>query len=291
VVVLVGRREYWGGGFWVVLFSKVFVPAWNGKSLGARRRDALVSRRSRFIFAPAKGNFMRSSLTALISCVAVGVVTLFGSNAAGGVLEWQAQVAAGTSAGYTRTHITSPIVDNIGTYSETTGGGISYEFIVNATNDGASSALLGTFENPPPIGDRAGLKWEQWQDTLHYGTTAFGVADFDSGVANTPNADTHVVYVNNGTDTLLYVNGSLAGTIAGSSPTLGGQQGIGQVYNPTGAHIDVLSGRIIGIAVYDAALSASEIGAHARAYFVPEPSSFMLLLLAGMLGIVQRRIS
>jgi hypothetical protein len=116
----------------------------------------------------------------------------------------------------------------------------------------------------------------------------FGVADFDSGVNNIPNFDTHVVFVNNATNTLLYVNGALAGTIAGSSPTLGGQQGIGQVYVPGGAHIDRLTGKIVGVAVYDAALSAAEILTHSRAYFVPEPTT-MLPLLAAAAGIRFRR--
>jgi hypothetical protein len=241
-----------------------------------QRGEGLISRKGRSTAVRAKGEFMRFILT----CVALGVMTFCVSPAAAGVLEWQAAVAAGSPAGYTRTHITSPIVDNIGTYSEA--GGVSYEFIVNATNDGVSSALMGTFENPAPVGDRAGLKWEQFNNTLHYGTTVFGVADFDSGVNNTPNVDTHVVFVNNGTDTLLYVNGGLATTIAGSSPTLGGQQGIGQVFVPSGAHIDRLTGRIIGVAVYDTALGAAEIADHARAYRIPEPSSLILLLVAAI---------
>jgi hypothetical protein len=230
---------------------------------------------------------MRSFPTALVLCVAFGVALFLVSPVAAGILEWQAQVAAGSPAGYSRTHITSPIVDNIGTYSEA--GGVSYEFIVNATNDGASSALMGTFANPAPVGDRAGLKWEQWPDTLNLGTTVFGVADFDSGVQNTPNVDTHVVFVNNGTDTLLYLNGSLAATIAGSSPTLGGEQGIGQVHVPGGTPIDRLTGRIIGVAVYDTALAASEIAAHARAYAIPEPASLVLLLLGAVAGLLRWR--
>jgi hypothetical protein len=118
----------------------------------------------------------------------------------------------------------------------------------------------------------------------------FGVADFDSGVKNIPNVDTHVVFVNNGTDTLLYVNGASAATIAGSSPTFSGNVGIGQAFAASGSHIDRLTGRIIGVAVYDSALPASEIAAHARAYLVPEPSSFVLLLGA-MLGMIRRRIA
>jgi hypothetical protein len=223
---------------------------------------------------------MRQSswLTSLVSFFSVCAFASFVSPASGALPEWLAQVAIGTPAGYSRTNISSPIVDNIGTYNETTNGGISYEFLVNATNDGVSSALMGTFENPPPVGDRAGLKWEQFNNTQHYGTTVFGVADNDSGVTNTPGVNTHLVFVNNATDTLLYVNGSLAATIAGSSPTLGGQQGIGQIFVPSGAHIDRLTGTIHGVAVYDAAMNAAEIAAHSRAFFIPEPSSLILLL-------------
>ena len=223
---------------------------------------------------------MTSTSRSLVTLVA-SVGLLCASNAArGGVAEWMAAVAAGTPAGYTNSNLTAPIVADIGTYSEATGGGITYEFLVNATNDGASSALIGTFENPPPVGDRAALKWEQWQDTLHYGATVFGVADFDSGVTNTPGVDTHLAFVNNGTDTVLYVNGALAGTIAGASPTLSGTVGIGQAYNPVGDHLDPLTGTILGVAVYDAALSAAEIAAHNAAFLIPEPGSILLAGLA-----------
>ncbi len=212
---------------------------------------------------------------------AVGVFSVLAAPVAGALVEWQAAVASGTPAGYANTNITSPIVADIGAYSEATGGGISYEFVVNATNDGASSALIGTFADPPAVGDRAAFKWEQWPDTGQYGTTIFGVVDNLSTAANTPGVDTHVVFVNNGTDTSLYVNGSLADSIAGT-PTIAGQVGIGQVYNPMGAHLDPLAGTIIGVAVYDAALTAEEIAAHAQAYYaIPEPGSWLLALLAG----------
>jgi hypothetical protein len=204
---------------------------------------------------------------------------MFVSPANGALTQWLAEVALGTPAGYTNTHITAPTVANIGTYSETTNGGVSYEFIVNATNDGASSALLGVFGDPAATGDLAALKWEQWPDTLNLGTTVFGVADFDSGVQNIPNVDTHVVFVNNGTDTLLYLNGALAATIAGSSPTFSGQVGIGQAFAASGNHIDRLTGKIVGLAIYDAALGAAEIASHARAAAIPEPSCLILSLM------------
>jgi hypothetical protein len=234
---------------------------------------------------------MRFSFTfrSLLSLIATGFLAAFVSPANANLSHWLAEVAAGTPAGYSRIGILSPTADNIGTYSETTNGGVSYEFIVNATNDGASSALMGVFNDPAATGDLAALKWEQWQDTLHLGTTVFGVADFDSGVNNIPNVDTHVVFVNNGTDTLLYVNGASAATIAGSSPTFSGQVGLGQAFAASGNHIDRLTGRIIGVAVYDAALSASEIAAHARAYAIPEPSTLILLLGVASGWLLRRR--
>jgi len=232
---------------------------------------------------------MRSRLTLnfLASLASLGVLVAVSAPASAGLPEWQAAVASGTPAGYTNTNITSPIVADIGVYSEATGGGVSYEFIVNATNDGASSALLGTFANPPAVGDRAALKWEQWPDTLNDGTTIFGVVDNLSTVANTPGVDTHVVFVNNGTNTALYVNGSLADSIAGT-PTIAGMVGIGQVDNPAGAPLDPLTGTILGVAVYDAALSADEIAAHARAFVIPEPAALSLLLVAAT-GLALRR--
>jgi hypothetical protein len=234
---------------------------------------------------------MRSrALLASLTFATVVASQIFSSpSARAGLAEWEAQVAAGAVAGYTNTNIASPIVADIGVYSETTGGGVSYEFIVNATNDGVSSALMGTAQSAALVtGDRAGLKWEQWENTTHYGTTAFGVADFDSGVVNTPGVDTHLVFVNNSVDTLLYVNGALAATIAGSSPTLSGNVGIGQVNNAPGDNFDALTGTIIGVAVYDSALNPEEIAAHSAAYFIPEPAG-LALAIVGLSGLLAAR--
>jgi hypothetical protein len=232
----------------------------------------------------------RLSFDHAATLVAVGILASADSSAAAGLIEWQAEVASGTPAGYTNVNITAPIVADIGVYSEATGGGISYEFIVNATNDGGSSALMGTIEVPFGA-ERPALKWEQWPNTGHYGTTAYGFRDYDSGVSNTPGVDTHVVFVNNGVDTLLYVNGSLAATIAGSSPTLSGTVGIGRTHSSVPGGIDRLTGTIIGVAVYDDALGAGEIAAHAQAYNIPEPGSLMLLLIAVSGALALRRPS
>lgn len=220
---------------------------------------------------------MKKCLGLLVSCSASALfLAAISAPARGALPEWLAAVAAGTPAGYTSTNIASPVNADIGTYDEA--GGVSYEFIVNASNDGVSSALMGTAA-VPAVADRAGFKWEQWQDTTHYGTTEFGVADFDSGVVNTPGVNAHLVFVNNGTDTALWVNGALAATIAGSTPLLSGTVGIGQVYNGAGAPFDPLVGTILGVAVYDLALTGSEIGEHSRAFAaVPEPASVGLAL-------------
>jgi hypothetical protein len=101
-----------------------------------------------------------------------------------------------------------------------------------------------------------------------------------------------LVFVNNGTNTALYVNGLLAGTIDGT-PTIAGQVGIGQAYNPVGAHLDPLTGTILGVAVYDSALSAAEITAHAEAFAIPEPNALLLGLLGAVSSLAwsRRRLS
>lgn len=224
---------------------------------------------------------------ASLLCTGLISFALLASPALGALSHWQDEVASGTPAGYVATNIASPTVADIGLYSEATGGGVSYEFIVNATNDGVSSALMGTRENPA-AGDLAGLKWEQWQDTGNYGATAFGVADFDSAVANSPGVDTHLVFVNNGTDTLLYVNGGFATTMVGATPLIAGNVGIGQVYDPNG-NFDLLTGTIHGVAVYDAALSPEEIAAHARSFAIPEPTTLLLVAASSLALLPARR--
>ncbi|MBN1854207.1 MAG: PEP-CTERM sorting domain-containing protein [Pirellulales bacterium] len=227
-----------------------------------------------------------------VSLCTLAVLVFASASAKGDLAGWLAEVAIGTPAGYTNTGIsgTAPITADIGIYDETTAGGVSYEFIVNAGNGGDSSAFMGSLV--APVGDSAGLKFEQWANTGTYGATAFGVADYDSGIPHILNEDHQVVFVNNGTDTTIYINGVLTGTIAGFSPTLSGVTGIAQAYrHDTGATIDPLDGTLIGVAVYDGALSPDEISTHYRAY-IPEPGSFVLLgLCASILGLAWRHRS
>ncbi len=54
--------------------------------------------------------------------------------------------------------------------------------------------------------------------------------------------------------------------------------------------VDAFDGTILGAAVYDAALSADEIGTHASAFAtIPEPASMIMLSLGGIALIRRRR--
>jgi hypothetical protein len=145
---------------------------------------------------------------------------------------------------------------------------VTYEFVVYGSNDGVSSALMGNLGSG--VGASAALKFEQWSDTMQYGVTAFGIADYTfGGGLNTEAQDIHLVFVANvlTNTTELFVDGVSFGTAA-YAPVLQGTQGIGQAYRPSGAHLDVMGlGRIRGVAVYDAALNQAEIIAHRDSYF------------------------
>lgn len=217
------------------------------------------------------------------------IATTIASAAHADISDWLSEVASGSPAGYTATGIAAPITADIGTYDDATGGGVTYEFIVNAGNGGASSALMGSLA--APVGDSAGLKFEQWPDSGTYGATAFGVADYDSGIAHLVNVDHQIVFVADGTNTSIYLNGALAGSIAGFSPALSGLTGIAQAYNHSnGTTIDPLDGTILGVAVYDSALAAGEIRDHYNAFAIPEPSAVILGGLAmAFVALVRRR--
>jgi len=127
-----------------------------------------------------------------------------------------------------------------------------------------------------------GLKYEQWNNTGTYGATVFGVMDYDFGVPTAPGEYTHLVFVASqaaGT-TDLYVNGVLQGSVA-AAITLSGRVGIG--YGAQGAdasgRFDDFDGDILGVAIYDRALSVDEIAANADKYFNPIPITDPDLLL------------
>ena len=184
------------------------------------------------------------------------------------------------------TGIAAPTQADIGAYDIATGGGITYEVIYNADVGGASSAFLGSLGAPE--GDSAGLKLDQWPNSGTYGVTLFGVADITGATPHILNTPTHVALVADGADGILYVNGVEVETMPGASFALSGLTGIGHAYNHgSDGSVDPLNGEILGIAVYDSALSGDAIAANFAA-FVPEPTSAALVALGLFAGVSKR---
>lgn len=198
--------------------------------------------------------------------------------------DWVTEVETGTAATYSDTNITAGVID-IGAVS----GPATYEFILNANPDEqeVSMALMGAIGawTSAPFG----LKFEQWKSTGEYGATAFGVADYNYGVANVLGEDVHLVFVAASGETSLFVNGEFAGSIA-AEMLPSGIVGIGMAIRDVkgAAFIDPFDGDILGAAVYDSALAPGEIGAHSAAFFVSEPTTIALLGV-GMFGLIRRR--
>ena len=113
-----------------------------------------------------------------------------------------------------------------------------------------------------PEGDSAGLKFDQWPNSGTYGATSFGVADFASGVEHAIGTNTHVVFVADGVDLDIFVNGEFIETLPEASLALSGFTGIGHAYNHDNeASVDALGGTLFGVAVYDEALGEEAIRA------------------------------
>jgi hypothetical protein len=193
---------------------------------------------------------------------------LFVAAPAGALLEDWEEAVAPASPGFFATNVADGVYD-IGTY----GGEQTYEFIVksNPAEMQDSMCLIGKRR----CGDVtwAGLKFEQYVNTGTYGATIFHVRDYDFGIPNAPGVDTHLVFVSSeaaGT-CRLYVNGVYQASVP-TAISLSGLVGIG--YGAEGLDLsgsfDNFDGVIYGVAIYDRALSADEILAHADAYFPPE---------------------
>jgi len=186
-----------------------------------------------------------------------------------GILSWEAAAAA-AEPGYLATSVPLGVYD-IGAYS----GDQTFEFVVNSNPDeeAVSMALIGRHGH----GDTTmAIKFDQWNDTGEYGATIFGVVDLYYGVANNPGVDTHLAFVSSeaaGT-TELYIDGALAGSVDGAI-SLSGLVGIGGANrDPEGTGwVDPFDGDILGVAIYDSALSADQIAANADAFFLVEDES------------------
>jgi len=182
---------------------------------------------------------------------------------------WEDAAMAG-KPGFFATNVEDGLYD-IGVF----GGEMTYEFLVrsNPDEEQASMCLIGRRD----FGDtEMGLKYEQWNNTGTYGATAFGVADYDFGVATNPGLFTHLVFVASaeaGT-TDLYVNGAYKGSVA-AAITLSGLVGIGygaQDREGADPFFDDFDGEIFGVAIYDRALSKGEIRVNADTYLEKGPS-------------------
>jgi len=115
------------------------------------------------------------------------------------------------------------------------------------------------------FGNESALKFEQYADTMIFGITQWGVADY-SIAPNTPNVNTHVLFVSDTANSQceLFVNGVSMG-LTPFAPWLTDMVGIGEWYDPV-TPVDTLTGSVEGVAVYDQMLMLAEIQAHAAAY-------------------------
>ncbi len=146
----------------------------------------------------------------------------------------------------------APLLLDIGTFTDRR----TFEFVVNAGNAGSSGALMG-------LSGVQGLKFEQNFDTGNLGLTDYGVADYNSSIPAPLHQEAHLVFTSDGTDTLLYVNGTLQHTFAGSPLNLSGVVSLAAASDSFGAGIvDRLDGHILGFASYAAVLSPAEIALH-----------------------------
>jgi hypothetical protein len=135
--------------------------------------------------------------------------------------DWEA-AATSDSPGFLATNVADGLYD-IGTY----GGEQTYEFVVKSNPDETepSMALIGRRD----FGDtKAGIKFDQWENTGEYGATIFGVIDLYFGVANNPGVDTHLAFVSSvdGSTTKLYVDGVYQASVE-QAISLSGSVGIG----------------------------------------------------------------
>lgn len=203
------------------------------------------------------------------------------------LLAWQTEVGIGTAASATEFSTTStPTTINVGTTAATA---MSFEFIVNADNSTVAAALMG--DRDTAANNQQSLRFEQYNNSGNYGITQFGAfGDQNSGVALANGTDIHLAFTTDGTDTLLYVDGTLAFTFVGNAINISGVTGLGGDFRDPG-FTDVLPGDILGFAAYDSQLGAAEIQTHRDAFVapVPEPSSAALLGLGGLALIIRRR--
>lgn len=175
--------------------------------------------------------------------------------------QWVTAVTVGAPASYTSTNVVVPSVVDIGTLSPAQG--MTYEFVVNCSDAGLSSALMGA--RSTGFGTNSAFKFEQYADTGSFGITSWGVADYLLA-PHTVDQDIHVAFVVDpvGVSTDLYVDGVYAGSV-GYAPHLTNTVGLGEWYD-AGGSVDIMTGTIYGVATYESMLAPAEITEHANAF-------------------------
>lgn len=144
---------------------------------------------------------------------------------------------------------------------------------VNRQNaPGASAALLsdGTYS----------IKLEQYNGTRQVGITHYGVGDYNFGYTVQAGTWVHLALVGTGSQTLLYANGTLQGTIAQNVPLPRSYIGVGYLASSS-LFTDYMLGAVDELALFTRALSTAEIAAiHAAGsagfYRAPELSGAMM---------------
>ena len=179
---------------------------------------------------------------------------------------WQAAVAAETAPAATVFTPVSGLAPAIVDVGELAGAPATFEFVLQAGDGGASSALAGR----GGVGGQ-GLKFEQWNNTRFFGLTNFGVVDLTSDVEAPFDTLVHAAYVSDGVSTDVYLDGQWRYTFDGAPLTLGGEIGLAAAATitvvPDGTTFrDPLDGTVLRFASYDTALTEDEILAHQAAF-------------------------
>lgn len=237
--------------------------------------------------APRQATHKLAFWAAAMAGVSLAGASLFlAPGAQAGIAEWNGQVATGTAATFAANNVFTPSVQNIGSLS----GDITYEFIVNGKDRAAAGSLIGSLAD----GQKQAIRFEQWENTGGYGATLYGIDDYQFGVATAYDVDVVLAFVVDAAAgiTALFVNGVDTGTAVPFALTLTGNVGFGGTLMPGGGFLgdDSFEGTILGFAAYDAKLGAAELKTHSDAFFavVPEPSTWALLLGAGVMGLIGR---
>jgi len=157
-------------------------------------------------------------------------------------------------------------------------GDWSAEFIIKKTGTKFSAELI---RGAPLESPSSHLKLEQYPNTGQVGFTESFIADhvFSPPVVAPLDQFVHLVYVKDGGGMKAYLNGALAGTSTSSVALYRYQFGDTETESPI-AVVDE-------IAIYNRALTATEIARHYAA--IPEPGSSALLLAGASMADLRRR--